>query len=469
MSTKIYQFILACLACCTFTAALTSCSDDHTSDLKLSGDCMVEAIKLDNFEGTIDLASRSILVRLPEVYDTQAMKVTDLTLSNGATCNISQGATLNMGAAQTLHVKNGDTFLDWTLSVLHDEARITQFYINDIYQGAIDQEAKTITVYVPGSVGLTGLVPTITYSRNATVTPGSGVAMDFSEPVKYTVTNNSAETTYTVTVIAIGKPAALFVGSAATLNELDPEAKAACQWMLGNVPNSLYASFSDLRAGTLDLSECKIIWWHWHVDGGVDGHDVFAAKATDALDTKNEIRQFYENGGALLMTRYATNLPSFIGVTGDDEWTTPNNCWGQNEDAAELCGGPWTFRIFDGKNDHPLWQNLVQGDNPQEVYCTDAGYHITNSTAQYHIGTDWGGYDDHAAWEARTGGKILGVGGDGAVVAWEYPAHDGKGGVICIGSGCYDWYSYTYEPGYVENYHKNIAIITQNAFNYLTK
>jgi len=469
MSTKIYQFILACLACCTFTAALTSCSDDHTSDLKISGECMVEAIKLDNFEGTIDLTSRSILVRLPEVYDTHAMKVTDLTLSNGATCNISQGATLNMGAAQTLHVKNGDTFLDWTLSVLHDEARITQFYINDIYQGAIDQEAKTITVYVPGSVGLTGLVPTITYSRNATVTPGSGVAMDFSEPVKYTVTNNSAETTYTVTVIAIGKPAALFVGSAATLNELDPEAKAACQWMLGNVPNSLYASFSDLRAGTLDLSECKIIWWHWHVDGGVDGHDVFAAKATDALDTKNEIRQFYENGGALLMTRYATNLPSFIGVTGDDEWTTPNNCWGQNEDAAELCGGPWTFRIFDGKNDHPLWQNLVQGDNPQEVYCTDAGYHITNSTAQYHIGTDWGGYDDHAAWEARTGGKILGVGGDGAVVAWEYPAHDGKGGVICIGSGCYDWYSYTYEPGYVENYHKNIAIITQNAFNYLTK
>ena len=469
MITKIYQFLFACLVCCTFPAALTSCSDDHASDLRLSGDCMVEAIKLDNFEGTINLASRSIVVRLPEVYDTQAMKVTDLTLSNGATCNISQGATLNMGAAQTLHVKNGDAYLDWTLSVLHDEARITQFYINDIYQGAIDQEAKTITVYVPGSVGLTGLVPTITYSQNATVTPGSGVAMDFTEPVKYTVTNNSAETTYTVTVIAIGKPAALFVGSAATLNELDPEAKAACQWMLGNVPNSLYASFSDLRAGTLDLSECKIIWWHWHVDGGVDGHDVFAAKATDALDTKNEIRQFYENGGALLMTRYASNLPSFIGVTGDDEWTTPNNCWGQNEDAAELCGGPWSFRIFDGKNDHPLWQNLVQGDNPQEVYCTDAGYHITNSTAQYHIGTDWGGYDDHAAWEARTGGKILGVGGDGAVVAWEYPAHDGKGGVICIGSGCYDWYSYTYEPGYVENYHKNIAIITQNAFNYLMK
>lgn len=465
MKTKIYSFIYACL----LILSLTACNDDHVSDLQLGGDCMVEQISLDNYEGIIDLSSRSILVRLPEIYNTTSMQVTSLKISNGASCNIAQGTTLNMDAAKVLHVKNGDVYLDWTLNVLHDEARITQFVINDIYQGSIDQEAKTITVYVPGSVDITSLVPTITYSPNAELMPGSGVAQDFSQPVTYRVTNNSAESTYVVTVIAIEKPSALFVGSASTMNDLDAEAKTACQWMLGNIGGSLYASFADLRAGTLDLSECKVIWWHYHVDGGVDGHDVFMAKATDALDSKNELRSFYENGGALFLTRYATNLPSFIGVTGDDEWTTPNNCWGQNEDVAELCGSPWSFRIFDGQNNHPLWQNLVQGDNANEVYCTDAGYHITNSTAQYHIGTDWGGYDNHAAWETRTGGKILGVGGDGAVVAWEYPAHDGKGGIICIGSGCYDWYSYTYEAGYTEKFHKNIEIITQNAFNHLMK
>ncbi|MBQ4223387.1 MAG: DUF4960 domain-containing protein, partial [Prevotella sp.] len=348
---------------------------------------MVEAFALDNYEGNIDLASRSIVVRLPEVYETSAMKVTQLTLSNGSACNVQQGETLNMDAAKVLHVTNGDVFLDWTVSVLHDEARITQFVINDIYMGTIDQDSKTITVYVPASIGLTNLVPTITYSANATITPASGVAQDFSQPVTYKVTNNSAESIYTVKVIAIDKPSALFIGSTPTMNDLDPEAKTACEWMLGNVPNSLYASFADIEAGTVDLSECKVIWWHYHVDGGVDGHDVFAAKATDALAAKNQLRSFYENGGAFFLTRYATNLPSFIGVTGDDEWTTPNNCWGQNEDGAELCGGPWSFRIFDGKNDHPLWQNLIAGDNPNEVYCTDAGYHITNSTAQYHIGT----------------------------------------------------------------------------------
>ena len=470
MKTKIYQILSICLLCFGLTAALTACSsDDSDAELQTAGDCLVEAITLDNYESIIDQKSRTIIVRLPKNYDTSAMKVTTLKLSDGATCNVQEGQTLNMSAAKTLRVVNGDVMMSWTLSVVRDEAVITRFVINNVYTGTIDEANKTITVYVPGSVGLTGLVPTITYSKYATITPASGVAQDFTNPVVYKVTNNTAEASYTVTVIAIGKPSALFVGSAATMGELDPEANAACQWMMANVPNSLYASFADLRAGTIDLSECKVIWWHWHVDGGIDGHDIFAAKATDALNTKNEIRSFYENGGALFMTRYATNLPSFIGVTGDDDWTTPNNCWGQNEDAAELCGGPWDFNIYSGKNDHPVWQNLVAGDDPNKVYCTDAGYHITNSTAQYHIGSDWGGYDDHAAWETRTGGMILGVGGDGAVVAWEYPAHDGKGGIVCIGSGCYDWYSYKYEDGYVEKFHKNIEIITQNVFNYLMK
>ena len=465
MNTKIINIFCAlCIVC-----GLWSCSDDNVSDLQLSGDCMVESIALDNYEGIINLASRSIVVRLPEVYETSAMQVTKLSISNGASCNVKQGETLNLDAAKVLKVKNGDVFLNWTLSVLHDEARITSFVINDIYQGTIDQTAKTITVYVPGSIGLTSLVPTIVYSQNASITPASGVAQDFTNPVTYTVKNNSAEATYTVKVIAIDKPKALFIGEPSSMNDLDPEAKAACQWMLGNVPGTLYASFADVEANTVDLSECKVIWWHYHFNGGVDGHDQFVAKAPYALSAVNQLRQYYENGGAFFLTRYATNLPSFIGATGDDEWTTPNNCWGQDEDGAELCGGPWSFRIFDGMNDHPMWQGLVQGDNSQEVYCTDTGYHITNSTAQYHIGTDWGGYDNHAAWETRTGGKILGVGGDGAVVAWEYPAKDGKGGIICIGSGCYDWYSYTYEPGYTEKFHKNIEIMTQNAFNHLMK
>jgi hypothetical protein len=294
---------------------------------------------------------------------------------------------MNMGTARNLHVTNGNTFLDWSVSVRHMKAPF--------------------------------------------------------------------------------KPKAVFVGSAWTKDQLDPEARAACDWMLENVEGAAYAAWEDIRTGTCDLSDCKILWWHWHVDGGVDGHDPFVKKAEDALANKNKLAAYYERGGALLLTRYATNLAAFIGAT--KESCCPNNCWGGFEASAELCNNPWDFNIYTGQSGHALYQGIVTGPDANKVYCTDKGYHITNSTAQYHIGADWGGYENHDFWQTETGGTIVGVGGDGAVVAWEFPAKDGKGGVFCIGSGCFDWYSYTYEAGYVENYHKNIAIMTKNVINYLTK
>ena len=87
MKTKILNILGA--ICLLF--GIAACSDDNTSDLRLDGDCMVEALALDNYQGNIDLLSRTIIVRLPEVYETSAMKLTTLTLSNGAVCNISQG------------------------------------------------------------------------------------------------------------------------------------------------------------------------------------------------------------------------------------------------------------------------------------------------------------------------------------------------------------------------------------------
>ena len=61
----------------------------------------------------------------------------------------------------------------------------------------------------------------------------------------------------------------------------------------------------------------------------------------------------------------------------------------------------------------------------------------------------------------------LGYGGDGAIVVWEYPADGGKGGVFCIGSGCYDWYSEGIDTS-KDPYHGNVAKFTKNAIDYLT-
>lgn len=442
--------------------ALTACSDDNVSDLNLSGSCSITELALDNYDGSIDKTTRTIIVRVPETYDISQMSVTKLNLSDGAKSNVNVNDQLNMSAPQAVHVTNGDVYLDWTIKAQRDEAKITSFKINDTYVGTINENTKTIMVYVPASLDIKNLTPTIAYSENATISPASGIATDFTNPVTYTVNNNTARNTYTVIVKQINKPQALYVGLAQNMSELNPEEETACKWMLENIPNSLYASFTDIKNGSIDLSECKVIWWHFHKDGGVDGKSNFEKDAPEALEAIPQLKDFYKNGGSFLFTRYATNMSGELGIAKNGG--VPNNCWGQVEADAETCGGPWDFKMT-GHTDHALYQNLVKGDDGNSVYTTDTDYRITNSTAQWHIGSDWGGYADYAAWREATGGIDLGYGGDGAIVVWEFPAEGTSGKTLCIGSGCYDWYSVN--ENYTEKFHKNIAIMTANAFNYL--
>ena len=428
MKTKFFSIIYALV----MMLALTACSDSNTSDLLLDGNCDVTALKADTYDGIINKAARTITVRVPEGYDVSNMKVSALSLSHGAQSNIKEGDALNLLAPQVMHVTNGD--------VLHDEAKITSFKINGTYIGIVNEEQKTISVFVPNTLNLASLTPTITISANATISPENGVATDFTHPVKYTVTNNTASATYTVTVTAIGKPSAVYVGLAPSMDQLNIEEQTACNWMLANIPNSLYASFDDIQNGTVDLSECKVIWWHFHKDGGIDGKEAFEKAAPEAINSAVALRDYYNNGGSFLFTRYATNMPAEIGAVAND--ACPNNCWGQNEADAEMVSGPWSFSI-QGHTGHPLFQNLVMKDgDANAVYTCDAGYRITNSTAQWHA-----------------------YGGDGAIVAWEFPAANGHGDILCIGSGCYDWYSVATVPN--EVYHANVARMTKNAFNYL--
>ena len=442
--------------------ALTACSDDNVSDLNLSGSCSITELALDNYDGAIDKTTRTITVRVPETYDISRMSVTKLSLSDGAKSNVNVNDQLNMSTPQAVHVTNGDVYLYWTIKAQRDEAKITSFKINDTYVGTINEDTKTIMVYVPSSLDIKKLTPTIAYSENATISPASGIAADFTNPVTYTVTNNTASNAYTVTVKKIDKPQALYVGLAQSMDELNIEEKTACNWMLQNVPNSFYASFTDIKNGSIDLSDCKVIWWHFHKDGGVDGKSNFEKAAPEALEAIPQLKDFYKNGGSFLFTRYATNMPGELGIAKNGG--VPNNCWGQVEADAETCNGPWDFKM-NGHTDHALYQNLVKGDDANSVYTTDTGYRITNSTAQWHIGS-WDGYADYAAWREATGGIDLGYGGDGAIVVWEFPAEGTSGKTLCIGSGCYDWYSVN--ENYTEKFHKNIAIMTANAFKYLT-
>lgn len=71
-------------------------------------------------------------------------------------------------------------------------------------QGVIDETNHAISVSVPSGIDVTNLAPAMTISTGASVSPASGVAQDFTNPVIYTVTAvNGTTQKYTVTVSQI--------------------------------------------------------------------------------------------------------------------------------------------------------------------------------------------------------------------------------------------------------------------------
>ncbi|WP_298607838.1 DUF5018 domain-containing protein, partial [uncultured Spirosoma sp.] len=78
--------------------------------------------------------------------------------------------------------------------------------LNPALTATIDATAKTISATVTSGTDVTKLVPTITLSDKATVSPASGIAQDFSKTVTYTVTAEDGSTqAYTASVL-VAKP-----------------------------------------------------------------------------------------------------------------------------------------------------------------------------------------------------------------------------------------------------------------------
>ncbi|MEO9893238.1 malectin domain-containing carbohydrate-binding protein, partial [Aurantibacter sp.] len=113
-------------------------------------------------------------------------------------------------------VSDGELNIDFTASAnnaivqaieilpvaLNDEKEILSFTLaNETGAATIDDTAKTVNIEVSNGTLLTNLVPTITLSEDATISPASGVEQDFTDPINYTVTaEDTSEQVWTVTV-----------------------------------------------------------------------------------------------------------------------------------------------------------------------------------------------------------------------------------------------------------------------------
>jgi len=72
--------------------------------------------------------------------------------------------------------------------------------------GIIDEVNHTISLIVPFGTDVKSLVPTITVSEKSSVVPNSGTAVDFTNPVTFTVTAEDGSTQDYIATVLISSP-----------------------------------------------------------------------------------------------------------------------------------------------------------------------------------------------------------------------------------------------------------------------
>lgn len=438
---------------------LCSCEQERDS-LDLSQDVNITGFSVNGIPGTIDNELTEIKVSLPPHSDVTRV-IPQITLPLGATVTPASGEAVNFSTPVEYTVTNGNRYNKYTVTVEAIKALITRFTLNDSYPGFIDQVNNKILVAVPTTTDVTTLTAAVEYTEGATLTPASGATIDFTSPVVFKLEYLGETFSYEVTVDKRDEAYA-FVGTAPNMEALtNPDEKTAAQWMIGRVPNSQYISFDQIKAGSVNLNMFNVVWFH------LDSQKSLPGIAADKAVIK-AFKEYHQNGGNLLLSTFACLYVADLGISKNGG---PNNTFG--DDKPQALQEMWGVSIA-GSENHPLFKGLqlaTDTDYPV-VYFLGLGTVRYNNSSVWNLNKEHGPYENsREKWSELTGGiPLAAFNWDKArrehVVISEFPRIEGgRGGVICIGSGAYDWYNENESP---ENSCLfNIEKITINAFEYL--
>ncbi len=160
--------------------------------------------------GTVNETNKTIAVTVP--FGTNVTALVPTIVHSGASISPNNGIAQDFSNPVTYTVTAADSTTQSytvTLTVAANPAKaITAFsFASPAAAGTINETNKTIAVTVPYGTNVTALAPTITHS-GASISPASGAARNFTNPVTYTVTAADSTTqSYTVTVTVAANPA----------------------------------------------------------------------------------------------------------------------------------------------------------------------------------------------------------------------------------------------------------------------
>jgi len=160
-------------------------------EVKLNDEANILSFEIPNQKTvSINLADTTIDVVMPYGTDLSDL-IPVITISGDAEIDPASGIAQDFSedVVYTVTAQNGDV-KEWivkTIAALNDEADIISFTIDNQESSSIDYSDTTILVIMPYGEELTALIPTITISEAATISPLGGLSQDFTNVVEYTV------------------------------------------------------------------------------------------------------------------------------------------------------------------------------------------------------------------------------------------------------------------------------------------
>ncbi|MFT4061935.1 MAG: DUF4960 domain-containing protein [Edaphocola sp.] len=441
--------------------------NDAQPDLDLDADVSIKSFTVNDISGVIVDSTATIYLTFPYGSDISAVSP-QVTIAGGATVAPASGATVDLRNSVTYTVTNGNIYNKYTVVATIQPAIL--YFIVEGDTAVINEQTHAISATVPKSSSLSALSPTIVMAEGATIAPQSGVQQDFSNPVIYTVSANSLSVDYTVTVVRANSQLA-FLGTAASYNDItNGDEKAAVDWLLGQYDNASYLSMEDIEAGTVNLNQYGVIWWH------EDATQTLPSIAYEA-SVITALQAYRANGGALFLSSFGAQYVEALGIVPSGK--NPNNTFGDSY-GSQWIEASWDWGIsFKTTSTHPIFEGLTltsEKDDPT-AYLLAKGTYRLNHTAMWKV-NEWGGYGTIADWSSATGLTPLGStewDPDMAnhVTVAEAVKTANAGGVVIVGAGCYDWFNEpdpsTGAASAANDFHSNIERLTQNIINYLNQ
>jgi hypothetical protein len=267
----------------TVKVEVVKSSEKKISDFKFAS--------VSNANVSINEDKKTISVAVPTGTDVKKL-VPTITISENATVDPATGVVNDFSSPITYTVTAQDeTKASYVVTVeviKNKEAKITDFKFKSLgVGGTIDEDKKAIKLKVPFGTDVTALMPSITISSNAVVTPNTGVKMDFSSPVTYKVVSETGVMAFYTVSVEVEKFETKITSVSRTQLEPRDVLQVYGTFMKGKTSVSLVGTSTiklSLNSETVTMLSVSI------PDGVPEGNYALSVTSNDITATYNSIK-----------------------------------------------------------------------------------------------------------------------------------------------------------------------------------